>query len=128
MDLAREWNEMTGLPFVFAFWACRPVVPWRPMQLLLEESLEAGLADLQLIVQEESARTGLPEPLVHRYLSENIRYRLGAQESESLRLFYRMCRGEGILDHAQGWLRMDQARGAPASGMPATSSETTKSG
>jgi len=123
LDLAREWNEMTGLPFVFAFWACRPVVPWLPMQRLLEESLETGLAELPQIVEEESARTGLPASLLRRYLAENIRFRLGPGESESLRLFYRMCREEGILDHGQGWLRMDQVRAVPAS-----TSEILKSG
>jgi len=97
LDLAREWNQMTGLPFVFAFWACRPQVPPADVSEVLSLSLEEGMANLARIAAEESDRTGMPAEVIESYLSRNIHYRLGPQESESLRVFYRMCREEGIL-------------------------------
>ncbi len=97
LDLAREWNQMTGMPFVFAFWACRPQVSPGDVSEVLSRSLEEGMANLARIAAEESERTGMPSEVIASYLSRNIHYRLGPRESESLRVFYRMCREEGIL-------------------------------
>ncbi|HET9482123.1 MAG TPA: menaquinone biosynthesis protein [Candidatus Polarisedimenticolia bacterium] len=97
LDLAREWHAMTRLPFVFAFWACRPVMPVSGMADVFRRSLEKGLAALGAIADEEAGRTSLPAPLIESYLRENIHYRLGPPETDSIRLFFRMCREEGIL-------------------------------
>lgn len=97
LDLAGAWNRMTGLPFVFAFWACRPSVSPLPLADLLSRSLEEGLTNIDRIAAEESSRTRLAEPLIGTYLRRNIRYRVGEQESESLRVFFSLCREEGIL-------------------------------
>jgi len=110
LDLAREWNEMTGLPFVFAFWACRPVVEVTLEKEILRQSLEEGIAHLETIATEESARTGLTPALIASYLRHNIQYRMGPAESDSLRVFYRMCREEGLLS--------DCAQAAPAAPRP----------
>lgn len=97
LDLAREWNEMTRMPFVFAFWACRPVVRVPEVSAALHLALTEGLAHLDEIANDESVRTGLPREMVSSYLRFNIGYRLGGAESNSLRFFYRLCRDEGIL-------------------------------
>jgi len=97
MDLAREWNEMTQMPFVFALWACRPVVDITEMRALLDESLEEGLRHIDGIAAEQSERSGLPAAIIASYLRRNIHYRLGPAESDSLRVFFRMCREEGML-------------------------------
>lgn len=114
VDLASEWNEMTGMPFVFAFWACRPVVSLESIRGDLARSLEEGLASIQSIACEEAARTGIPAPAIADYLAQSIQHRLGASESESLRLFYRYCREDGLL-------------AGPEAGV-SSSSETVKSG
>jgi len=97
LDLAREWNEMTGLPFVFAFWACRPVLDIAVEKACLIQSLEEGLMNIEVIAQEETQRTGLPAALISSYLRHNIQYRMGREESDSLRVFYRMCREDGLI-------------------------------
>ncbi len=97
LDLAREWNLLTGKPFVFAFWACRPVVNSAEIKPALERSLEEGLANLEAIVSDASGRSGLPAEAVRSYLTRNIHYRLGREELDSLRIFYRMSWEDGIL-------------------------------
>lgn len=97
LDLAREWHEMTRLPFVFALWACRPVVNAMELRRILEQSLLEGLENLGRIAEEESARTGTPIETITTYLRRNIHYRLGPDETDSLRVFFRMCHEEGIL-------------------------------
>ncbi len=97
MDLASEWNELTRMPFVFALWACRPVVDINEMRTLLDESLEEGLRHIDDIAAEQSQRSGLPAAIIASYLRRNIHFRLGPAESDSLRVFFRMCREEGLL-------------------------------
>src|SRR5678815_1131931 len=60
LDLAREWNLMTGMPFVFAFWACRPVVNVSEMRSVLNRSLDEGLMNIDRIATLEAAGSGLP--------------------------------------------------------------------
>lgn len=98
IDLAREWNAMTGLPFVFAIWACRPVVPVAALSDILERSLDEGLAHIDTMAEEESRRTGLEPGVIASYLRDALRYRLGPAETRSLRLFFGMCGEEGLVD------------------------------
>ena len=60
LDLAGEWLELTGLPFVFAVWAARDEVA-RPASWSRRfvASLELGLAELDAIVAETAAETGI---------------------------------------------------------------------
>ncbi len=97
IDLADEWHAMTGLPFVFALWACRPVVSPSRLSEMFERSLAEGLENIDAIAREESGRTGLPPAVIASYLRGNIRYRLGSAEMSSLRTFFSLCREEGLL-------------------------------
>ena len=97
LDLAREWHEMTRMPFVFAIWACRPVVNVREVSDALHRALQEGLGHVEEIASDEASRTGLPAATITAYLRFNIECRLGKAESDSLRFFYRLCRDEGIL-------------------------------
>ncbi len=96
-DLAAEWFEMTGLPFVFAFWAVRPGVSLQDGRDPFLASRQAGMAAIDRIVADGSRRLGLPQPVVEAYLKESIYYDLGAEELRSLWLFYRQAREAGIL-------------------------------
>ncbi len=89
LDLAGEWLELTGLPFVFAAWAARREVASQQLAALLEASLERGLAELDEIVSEVAAETGLAELLLHDYYTRNLRFRMGLEEEEGLREFLR---------------------------------------
>ena len=95
-DLAEEWRKMTGLPFVFAIWALRKESAspdWiRPMQ----ESTAYALEHLDDIAQSETKRTGLPIPLIHSYLTENIDFSLSEKNLEGLRTFYRLANEVGL--------------------------------
>ncbi len=100
-DLACEWFEMTGLPFVFAFWAVRPGVRLPGGLQPFLDSREAGLESVETIAREESQKLGLPEPMLASYLKENIHYDLGAEEIRALWLFYRLARESGIVPAAR---------------------------
>ena len=95
-DLASEWFEMTGLPFVFAFWAVREGVELPGASRNFLESRSIGLEAIDRIAEEESPRLGLPAPVLSEYLQVNLHYEIGEEEVRSLWLFYRMAAEMGI--------------------------------
>ncbi len=93
-DLAAEWQEWTGLPFVFSVWAARAdrvdAIRNAGVARLLRESTTRGMADLPRLALEASARLGLPEAICADYL-RLLDYDLTDRELEGLRLFLEMA-------------------------------------
>ena len=82
-DLGALWREQTGLPFVFAVWALGPKVtdPVAVGQALREVKAH-GLANRRALAD------GLPDPdFAWTYLTESIRYDLGALEKKAIKCF-----------------------------------------
>jgi cyclic dehypoxanthinyl futalosine synthase len=105
MDLGELWRESTGLPFVYAVWAGRPGALGADDIGILQQSLSEGLvhrAEIARAWAEAGERHPGAPALYERYLTENIRYRLGAEELSGAAAFF--DRG-----HAAGLFR-DRAR------------------
>lgn len=101
MDLAGAWHEMTGLPFVFALWAARTREAALQAGAILDRGLSLGMERLEEAPPSEGpAREILDAQTLRDYLTRNIHFRLGVEEKESLELFFRLCRQEGILEGA----------------------------
>jgi chorismate dehydratase len=99
-DLASEWHTLTGLPFVFAFWAVAPQAAHPlPVEAFLE-SKRIGLAERDRIAAEAATELGLPARSLESYLTENIHYDLGEEELKALWLFYRLARESSIVERA----------------------------
>jgi chorismate dehydratase len=83
-DLAEGWEQLTGLPFVFAVWASK-----KPLDPTLEnkfsEALEKGIAQIQNVVEENSRI--YPGVDVNKYLTQSISYPLDTAKREALQLF-----------------------------------------
>lgn len=92
LDLAEEWHAWTGLPFVFALWLVREDAPPLPlpggMAGCFHRSLEQGMANLPAIAEEAWRSIAVTKLELREYLTENISYRLGEAERESLALFF----------------------------------------
>lgn len=96
VDLGQEWTAMTGLPFVWAFWAGRPAA-------LSHAAVAALLAarDLGVLASDEIAAAYCGPERAARgqaYLRENIRYSLGEREEEGLRMYYELAGKHGLVD------------------------------
>jgi cyclic dehypoxanthinyl futalosine synthase len=99
VDLGDLWRQTTGLPFVFAVWAGRPDVLGADEIGILQQSLSEGM-----IHRTEIARAwgeGAPHrddapALYERYLTENIRYRLGSEELSGVAAFFDRGHAAGI--------------------------------
>jgi chorismate dehydratase len=99
-DLGRLWLERTGLPMVFAVWACPEPAP--PGLLELEAALVASVrlarAEPERLAYEASERYGYPPGFLARYF-EKLRYRFGPRERAGFLTFLELARDAGELDH-----------------------------
>ncbi len=97
VDLAAEWNELTGLPFVFAVWAVRPEVDIPDLPFYFKSSLRYGLSSLDTVVREAAAELNLDSSEVRTYLTENLSFFLREEEIEGLEEFYRRAHNHGLI-------------------------------
>lgn len=96
LDLAGEWLEMTGLPFVFAVWAARAGIAVEGLAEQLRASYEVGIAELDAIVAETATETGLAPAVLRDYYTRNLRFEMGPAEQAGLTEFLRRARAHGL--------------------------------
>jgi chorismate dehydratase len=102
-DLAEEWIQFTGKPFVFAFWAAREAVmkDFSPDYLtsIFQHSRDNGLKpeSLNEIAREWAPKLNLAETDVKSYLTRNIHYDLDRECVEGLNLFFEYTQQHGLL-------------------------------
>ena len=101
IDLGEQWTAMTGLPFVWAFWAGRPGVLSAGRRR--RRSSEARDARRGRVGRDRGRllRAGARRAAARRYLRDNIQYALGEREMAGLRRYLR-ARGDatGLIDGA----------------------------
>jgi chorismate dehydratase len=98
-DLGRLWLERTGLPMVFAVWACPE--PLAEGLTELEDALVASVrrarAEPEKLAYEASERYGYPAGFLARYF-EKLRYSFGPRERAGLLTFLELARDAGELE------------------------------
>ena len=98
-DLATEWWNWTGLPFVFALWAVRRSLPDNVktnFRDLLERSFLVGMSQIDEIAAEFAGELGRREVLAS-YL-RNFHYRLGPEEMKGMEEFRRLSEEHRLLE------------------------------
>ena len=98
-DLGRLWLERTGLPMVFAVWACPDPPPAGVLELedALVSSVRLARAEPEKLAFEASDRYGYPAGFLARYF-EKLRYSFGPRERAGLITFFEMARDVGELE------------------------------
>ena len=98
-DLGRLWQERTGLPMVFAVWACpEPVCAGlTELEDALVTSVRRARAEPETLARDASERYGYPAGFLARYF-EKLRYRFGPRERAGLMTFLELARDVGELD------------------------------
>jgi chorismate dehydratase len=98
-DLGRLWSSRTGLPMVFALWACADPPP--PGVAELEDALVASIRlsreQPERLASEAARRYGYPAGFLARYF-ERLRYDFGEREREGLEAFLELAKEVGELD------------------------------
>ena len=100
IDLGEAWQTLTGLPFVYAFWAGRPDALGADEVVALQRARDAGVTQSDAI-----ARRYFPDSVARQaagavYLRDNIKYYLGDEERAGLETFYRYAAEAGVVDQA----------------------------
>jgi chorismate dehydratase len=98
-DLGECWADLTGLPFVWAFWAGRPgALPARAVAELIA-ARDAGVRGADGIA---AAYCGPDRAaLGQAYLRENVSYTLDEREVAGLERYYELAEKHGIVDTAR---------------------------
>jgi chorismate dehydratase len=89
IDLGQAWTKLTGLPFVYAFWAGRAGALEPGDIEALQRARDAGVAASDEVACAYLRDTPERQALGMRYLRDNIKYHLGSDERAGLELFYR---------------------------------------
>jgi chorismate dehydratase len=101
IDLGEAWRRMTGLPFVYAFWAGPAQALSRDDVKALVRARDEGVkrpAELAAEYLQDAPRW---QTLGAEYLRDNIKYYLGERERAGLELFYRFAAEAGVVERAQ---------------------------
>jgi chorismate dehydratase len=88
IDLGEVWTAMTGLPFVYAFWAGWPDALTPADAEALLQARDAGVAHAAEVARAYYPGDPEREAVARQYLRDNIRYTFGDEELEGLRTFY----------------------------------------
>jgi chorismate dehydratase len=113
-DLGRLWQERTGLPMVYAVFAC-PDPPPEGITAVEDALLDAhrqNRAEPETLAREASELYGYPPGFLARYF-EKLRYGFGPRERAGLLSFFELARDAGELD-AVPELRFVVAEEVPA--------------
>ena len=89
IDLGQVWTEMTGLPFVWAFWAGRADAMSPAAVRRLQDTKDAGVRISDALADAYVAGTPQYRDLARHYLRENIRFDLTDRMLDGLRTYYR---------------------------------------
>lgn len=89
-DLAAEWKNFTGRPFVFAAWVARPSLP-DPIASALNDALQSGVADINGVVAHYG-NLNLSADALRQYLTLHIQYQLDEAKQQALALFLEKIR------------------------------------
>jgi chorismate dehydratase len=97
-DLGRLWLERTGLPMVFAVWACpEPLhAGLAELEHALVTSVRLARAEPEQLAHEASEHYGYPAGFLARYF-EKLRYSFGPRERAGLMTFLELAHEAGEL-------------------------------
>jgi chorismate dehydratase len=103
IDLGAAWTEMTGMPFIWAFWAGRDGAADPAVVARLQRARREGEAASDAIATAYAASYSFAKgikadpDLARSYLRDNIRYDLGEREVAAIERFHAAARQAGVI-------------------------------
>ena len=96
LDLGAEWDELTGLPFVYACWVARGGIDIGRAPHILQEAKEISVKQIPEIARVEAEALGFPEAMCSDYLTNRIFYELGDSEIAGMNRFYELAQKHNL--------------------------------
>lgn len=88
LDLNEEWLDLTGLPFVYAFWAGREMTVTKNDLQAIRSSFELGVKNLEKISKEYAKGHSQNWSFYHDFFTQNMSYTFSDLEKDGLNEFY----------------------------------------
>lgn len=104
LDLGRAWHDLTGLPFVYAVWACKadraddPAI--HAAAALLDRTRRRNRHRLDAVVNARADRHGWPRDLAREYVGRLLRYDFDERALLATRRFLSMAAEDGLVPQA----------------------------
>jgi chorismate dehydratase len=91
IDLAAEWKDFTGLPFVFACWTANKPIP-QDFTDEFNTALSLGISNIDKVVEKFGDTGTIQGEILKKYLTENIDYYLDEKKKKGLELFLELLK------------------------------------
>jgi chorismate dehydratase len=109
LDLGDAWKQLTGLPFVYAMWACRAEDADSPRiaaaARLLDRQLRHNQTRIDWIVSKHAPEHRWPPDLAAKYLGSYLRFQVGPREREAAQRFLTEAAALGLVEQPElTWL------------------------
>ena len=96
-DLGQGWQDLTGLPFVYAGWLARREAVSDEMANALHRAKRWGLERLETLAEKWAAQMNLPLDRSRDYLLNVMNYDLTPEQRNGLKLYREKCAAHGLL-------------------------------
>lgn len=97
LDLGEQWKAWTGLPFLYAVWMCRAAdaesLKVRTTASLLDRQRRRNTLRMQWLIDRAVDDRRWPRDLATRYVTDYLRYEVGARQQEAVARFLSECAG-----------------------------------
>lgn len=87
IDLAYEWLDFTGMPFVFALWIANNKIPDKYVELFIKAK-QWGVQNPNLIAEAFCDTHNYDPKRAFDYLTQNLSYELTEEKVKSLKKYY----------------------------------------
>jgi chorismate dehydratase len=101
IDLGQAWSDLTGLPFVWAFWAGRADAADASVVERLQAARRRGVAHSDTIADAYCGDDLRRQAIARHYLRENMKYDLPPRAIEGLTTFYREAAALGLVSETR---------------------------
>lgn len=86
IDLALEWKDFSGLPFVFACWTANRLLE-KSFISEFNQALNLGVSNIEKVVIKFSGAGTITGDTLQKYLTDNIDYNLNEAKKKGMELF-----------------------------------------
>jgi chorismate dehydratase len=116
LDLGQAWNDLTGLPFVYAVWMCRAGEEYsdrvQAAAAALDRQRRHNATRLDWVVARRAEERRWPPDLAAEYIGRLLKYEVGDREREAVELFVKWAHELGLC--AGGPITWAEVGAAPA--------------
>lgn len=97
IDLGAAWTEMTGLPFVWAFWSGRIGAATPESVRILNDAAVVGRAHTDAVADAYCQGDSPRQAIARSYLRDNMRFALDGPAIDGLKTYYREAAQLGLV-------------------------------